>query len=159
MQHHTQVTKDWPRHRVSSHREGHPARTTAQPTLGKAEDSLPLAQGSSSRPPPHQSTSRGSDHGWNLFFFFLVTEHRDKHRRDEVPSHIPGLFLRAALCHQLFARSKKTGLQGTRRLRGLGWAGLGGRGQGFQRPRRRAHQERHCLEMVPSLSIYHLQFI
>lgn len=37
--HHTQVTKNRPRHGMSSHREGHPAQTTAQLTLGKAKDS------------------------------------------------------------------------------------------------------------------------
>lgn len=133
MQHHTQVTKDWPRHRVSSHREGHPARTTQlNPHLARPRTPCRSPrEAAPAPPPPHQSTLRGSDHGWNLFFFFLVTEHRDKHRRDEVPNHIPGLFLRAARCHQLFARSKKTGLQGTRRLRGLGWAG--GQGAGISK--------------------------
>lgn len=35
----TQVTRNWPKHRMSSHQEGHPAQTTAQLTLGKAKDS------------------------------------------------------------------------------------------------------------------------
>lgn len=41
---------------------------------------------------------------------------------------------------------------------GCGW-GMEDGGQRLQRLRVRAHQARHLLEMVLSLSIYHLQFI